>query len=136
MQSDESYETRGILYFFRTDGGVSALIALSFEDHSELLGRGFKNEEVYLTIRKERADVDRYGESPEQRIRAGLSTITIEEMAKSQLSLDERTSEELMDRGYEDGERVLLAIEHSPYRVPSKPFAVENLNLDLDVRLK
>lgn len=133
MQEQNAYETQGTLYLVDTMHGDRGLIGLSFEDHEELISGGFRDEEVYLTVGRAVRGAAYAQRAPECRTRAGLCTMEMEGLPKFQLALDTHAAEELSTRGFEDGDEVSLTIEHSPYRVPSKPFEIDDLRLDLEM---
>jgi hypothetical protein len=131
VQNEKTYETRGVLYFVTAGKGKKGLIGLDWQDYDQLLGLGFEDEEVYLTVKKAEYGSEYSQQVPEHKMQAGLCTVRVEGIPKYQLHVDIGSAEELLARGFKDVEKVALVIEKSPYRVPAKPLEFEELKFEL-----
>ena len=123
-----SYETTGPLFFISMTGGKKqTLIGLNERDYHMLLMHGFKDEEVYLSLRK----IEDPGPEYTIQVRAGLNTIKMDGDPLFQLRLDVEPTMELIDRGFRDGREAALLIEMSPYRIPSQQLRPEDVELNV-----
>lgn len=127
LGSGDVYETTGTPYYVRMVRGYQTLIGLEETDYRMMLALGFQDEEVYLSLRKKANSDVGY----ELEIRAGLNTIKIDGVPRFQLCLEAEQTQELKDRGYEDGRAVDLLVKKSPYRIPSRQIRPEDVALDI-----
>lgn len=123
----DTYKTTGIPYYVRMVQGYQTLVGLEEIDYRMMLSKGFQDEEVYLSFKKQTNP----GPDYEFEVRAGLNTIKIDGVPRFQLALDAEQTQELKDRGYEDGRPVDLLVKKSPYRIPSRQIRPEDVALDI-----
>ena len=125
-ENKASYETRGTLFYVKMyDGKAQTLIGLTEHDYRMLLMQGFKDEEVYLSLRREPREDGEY----DVLLRASLNTIKMEGDPLFQLRLDVEQTTELRERGFMDGKEADIRIQMSPYRMPSKQLDPEKVDI-------
>lgn len=127
MSNQEEYATKGTPYYVRMKQGSQTLIGLTEQDYVMLLTRGFKDEEVYLSLRRDPAIAPEY----DIEIRASLNTIKMEGNHLFQLCIDAEPTEELKERGFVEGREADLLIRMSPYRIPARQLNPEDVALDV-----
>lgn len=120
------YATKGIPYYVRMYGGKKqTLIALTENDYRMLLMKGFKDEEVYLSLRREGKTTEDY----DLEVRASLNTVKMDGDPLFQLRLDVEPTAELQDRGFTEGREIDIYIQMSPYRIPSQQLKPEDVDV-------